>query len=149
MVTCIISERQRQSCCCLVAKLCPTLCNPMDCSTSGFPVLHYLPEFAQTHVHWVSDAILSLEHQRKVEVDRRVQFLEEMETGWVLSNLEFQQWEEPHRPQGWKWDEPGSQDNLLRPMAAFCNQVISGCCTLSRVTTCPSLFREVFSWHNY
>ena len=29
----------------------------MDCSTPGFPVLHYLPEFAQTHVHWVSDAI--------------------------------------------------------------------------------------------
>ena len=29
----------------------------MDCSTPGFPVLHHLPEFAQTHVHWVSDAI--------------------------------------------------------------------------------------------
>ena len=29
----------------------------MDCSTPGLPVLHYLPEFAQTHVHWVSDAI--------------------------------------------------------------------------------------------
>ena len=33
------------------------LCNPMDCSTPGFPVLHYLPEFAQTQVHWVGDAI--------------------------------------------------------------------------------------------
>ena len=33
------------------------LCDPMDCSTPGFPVLHYLPEFAQTHVHWVTDAI--------------------------------------------------------------------------------------------
>ena len=31
------------------------LCDPMDCSTLGFPVLHYLPELAQTHVHWVSD----------------------------------------------------------------------------------------------
>ena len=30
---------------------------PTDCSTPGFPVLHYLPEFAQTHVHWVEDAI--------------------------------------------------------------------------------------------
>ena len=38
-------------------KSCPTLWDPMDCSTPGFPVLHYLPEFAQTHVHWVSDAI--------------------------------------------------------------------------------------------
>ena len=44
-------------CCCSVAKSCPTLCDPMDFSTSGFPVLHYLPEIAQTHVHWVSDAI--------------------------------------------------------------------------------------------
>ena len=37
-------------------KSCPTLCNPMDCSTPGFPVLHYLPEFAQIRVHWVGDA---------------------------------------------------------------------------------------------
>ena len=44
-------------CCCSVTKSCPTLCDPMDYSTPGFPVLHYLPEFAQTHVHWVSDAI--------------------------------------------------------------------------------------------
>ena len=36
-----------------------TLCNPMDCSTPGFTVLHHLPELAQTHVHWVSDAIQS------------------------------------------------------------------------------------------
>ena len=37
-------------CCCSAAKLCLTLCDPMDCSTPGFPVLHYLPEFAQSHV---------------------------------------------------------------------------------------------------
>ena len=36
---------------------CPTLHDPMECSTPGFPVLHYLSEFAQTHVCWVSDAI--------------------------------------------------------------------------------------------
>ena len=40
----------------LVAQLCPTLCNPMDYNTPGFPVLHHLPEFAQTHLHWVGDA---------------------------------------------------------------------------------------------
>ena len=39
------------------AQSCPTLCNPMDCSMPGFPILHYLPKFAQTHVHWVNDAI--------------------------------------------------------------------------------------------
>ena len=40
-----------------VAQLCLTLCNPMDCCTPGFPVLHYLPEFSQTHVHWVDDVL--------------------------------------------------------------------------------------------
>ena len=45
-------------CCCFsVAQSCPTLCDPMNCSTPGFLVLHCLPEFAETHVHWVSDAI--------------------------------------------------------------------------------------------
>ena len=45
--------------CCLVAKSCPTLYNPVDCSIPGLPVHHYLQEFAQTHVHWVGDAIQS------------------------------------------------------------------------------------------
>jgi len=40
-----------------VIKACPTLCNPMDCSTPGFPLHHQLLELAQTHLHWVSDAI--------------------------------------------------------------------------------------------
>ena len=44
-------------CCCSVTKSCPTLYYPMNCSTTGFPVLHCLPEFAQTYVHWVSNAI--------------------------------------------------------------------------------------------
>ena len=38
-------------CCCSVPKLCPTLCDSMDYSMPGFPILYYLPEFAQTHVH--------------------------------------------------------------------------------------------------
>ena len=40
-----------------VTQLCPTLCNPMNPSTPGLPVHHQLPEFTQTHVHRVSDAI--------------------------------------------------------------------------------------------
>ena len=43
--------------CCSVAKLYMTLCDPMDYSTLGFPVLHQLPEFPQIHVHWVNAAI--------------------------------------------------------------------------------------------
>ena len=45
---------------CMRAKLlqsCTVLCNPMNCSTPGLPIHHQLPEFNQTHVHWVSDAI--------------------------------------------------------------------------------------------
>ena len=40
-----------------VAQLCPTLCDPMECSMLGFPVHHQLPELVQTHHHQVSDAI--------------------------------------------------------------------------------------------
>ena len=36
-------------CCCSAAQSCPTLCDPLDCSTRGFPVLHHVPKFAQTH----------------------------------------------------------------------------------------------------
>ena len=40
-----------------VAQSCPTLCDPMNCSTPGLPVHHQLPEFTQTHVHWVDETI--------------------------------------------------------------------------------------------
>ena len=40
-----------------VAQSCPTLCDPMNCSTPGFPVHYQLPDFTQIHVHWISDAI--------------------------------------------------------------------------------------------
>ena len=40
-----------------VIQLCLTFCNPMDCNMPGLPVHHQLPDFTQTHVHWVSDAI--------------------------------------------------------------------------------------------
>ena len=48
-LTCVLS--------CSVTQSCPTLCDPMDCRKPGFPILHHLPELAQTHVHRVSDAI--------------------------------------------------------------------------------------------
>ena len=43
--------------CCSVAQLYLTLCDPMDYSMPSFPVLHHLPELAQTHLHWVGDTI--------------------------------------------------------------------------------------------
>ena len=54
----VLEEQQKvhwlqnaRGCCCLVAKSCPTIFNSMDCSIPGFPVLYYLPQFAQTYVH--------------------------------------------------------------------------------------------------
>ena len=47
----------KHSVCHSVTQSCPTLCDPMDCSTPGFSVLHQLLELAQIHVHWVGDAI--------------------------------------------------------------------------------------------
>ena len=47
---------QEHYCCCSDAQ-CPTLGGPTDCSMPGLPVLHYLPECAHTHVHWVGEAI--------------------------------------------------------------------------------------------
>ena len=57
--------------CCSVAPSCLTLCDPMDFNMPGYPVLHHLPEFSQTHVHWAGDVIqpfhpLSEENQRIV-----------------------------------------------------------------------------------
>ena len=49
--------RSKLICCCSVAKSCLTLCDPVDCSMPGFPVLHCLLELAQAHVHRVGDAI--------------------------------------------------------------------------------------------
>ena len=40
-----------------VAQSCPALCDPMNCSTPGLPIHHQLPDYTQTHVHQVSDAI--------------------------------------------------------------------------------------------
>ena len=46
-------------CCCSVPQWCLTLCDPIDCSTAGFPVLRHLLEFAPTHVHWCHTTISS------------------------------------------------------------------------------------------
>jgi len=53
-LTCLYSWMNQFS---SVTQSCPSLCNPMNCSTLGLPVHHQLPEFTQTQVHRVSDAI--------------------------------------------------------------------------------------------
>ena len=54
---CILLWLDAFCCCCSVRQSCLTLCDPMDCSTLGFPVHRHLPEPAQTHVRWIGDAI--------------------------------------------------------------------------------------------
>ena len=51
LVSCALQPSPAQ--CSSVAQSCPTLCDPMNCSTPGFPVHHQLPEFTQTHVHLI------------------------------------------------------------------------------------------------
>ena len=53
----VVLRKWEMNCCCSLAQSCLTPCDPTDCSTPGFPVLHCLSEFAQTHVHWVGNAI--------------------------------------------------------------------------------------------
>ena len=52
-----LDKSETEICCCSVAQSCPILCDSMDRSTPGFPVLHHLLELAQTHAHWVGEAI--------------------------------------------------------------------------------------------
>ena len=53
--TCLQTSLSHQGC--SATQSCPTLCERMDSSTPGFPVLHHLLEFAQTHIHWIGDVI--------------------------------------------------------------------------------------------
>ena len=53
----ILNVKTVLCCCCSAAQSCLTLCDPMDCSMPSFPVCHHVLELAQTHVHWVGDAI--------------------------------------------------------------------------------------------
>ena len=53
----IVNIAAMNICHCSVAQLCLSLCNPMDCGTPGFPILHHLLELAQTHTHWIGHAI--------------------------------------------------------------------------------------------
>ena len=62
-----------------VTQSCSTVCDPVNCSTPGLPVHHQLPEFTQTHIHQVSDAIQpshpgELEGNRRPSGQRRVYF---------------------------------------------------------------------------
>ena len=73
-----------------VAQSCPTLCDPMNCSTPGLPVHHQLPEFTQTHVHQVGDAIqpshpLSSHTQRWTEYKaQRKKHLKKDHSSWSV-----------------------------------------------------------------
>ena len=54
----LVMSGQRNRCSvCSYAQPCPTLCNSVDSSSPGLPVYHQLPEFTQTHTHWVGDTI--------------------------------------------------------------------------------------------
>ena len=114
---------QKKDCCCSVAKLCPTLWDP--CSTPGFPAPHDLSELAQTHVHWVGDAIqpshLLLPPSPPSLLGSSVhEILQAIILGWVA--IPFSRWSSWHRDQTWishiagrlftiwaTWEAPGRE----------------------------------------
>ena len=65
-----------------VTQPCPTLCNPMDCSTPGLPIHHRLPEPTQTHVHQVGDVI-----QPSHPLPFYKQLFFQLSLGWTYSNF--------------------------------------------------------------
>ena len=79
-----------------VTQSCLILCNPIDCSTPGFPVHHQLPEFTQTHVQWVSDAIQPSHPLSSPSPPAFKHFQHQVLFQWVISShqvakvLEFQ-----------------------------------------------------------
>ena len=82
-------------CYCSVTKSWITLCNPMDFSTLGLSVLHQLPELAQTHVHWVGDAIqpshlLSSPSPPAFNLSQHGGLFKWVSSAWVDKVLEFQ-----------------------------------------------------------
>ena len=93
--------------CCSVTKSCPSLCHSRDCSTSGFPVLHCLPELAQTHVHWVGDAMQPCHPQSPpsspaLNVSQHQGLFQWVGSSYQVAKvLEFQ-----HQPLGNAWNLP-------------------------------------------
>ena len=75
--------------CSSVAQSCLTLCDPMDYSTPGFPVLHYLPEIAQTHVRWVHDHIQSSRPLHRLLLLPSIFPSIRVFSDWILGNIEL------------------------------------------------------------
>ena len=148
-------------CCCSVAKSCLTLYDSMDRSIPSFPVLHYLPEFAQTHVHWVTDVLevcavcyAVLSHFSPVRL---------FATQWAVARqgplfMEFPRQEywsgfpcplqEIFPTQGW---------SLISYISCICRQVLSHHChlggpsydTLSLIHTCMPYSGTITLMHKY
>ena len=106
-------------CCCSVTQLWPTLCGPVVCGTSGFPVLHHHPELAQTHVHWVSDAIQPSHPLSFLKPFSSVQFSSVTQSCPTL---------QPHELQHARPPCPSPTPRVhsdLRPLSRWCHPAIS------------------------
>ena len=96
--------------CCSVTKSFLTLCDPMDCSTPGFPVLRYLLEFAQTHVFWVSDAIQPSHPLLPLSPPALDLSQHQGLFQWVGSCIRWPKW----------WGNPGHFSSLMSERVAWC-----------------------------
>ena len=102
-----------------VTQLCPTLCDPMNRSTPGLPVHHQLPEFTQTHIHWVSDAIqpshpLSSPSPPAPSPSQHQSLFHESTLAWGGQSIGVSALASflPKKSQGWSPSVPGTLKNL-------------------------------------
>ena len=115
---CTWPQRKRQDKFSSVAQSCPTLWDPMGCSTPGFPVPHQLPELAETH-HWVDDTIQP-SHPRQGSVVTEDGKNEEDPAQLSL---------EDHQPRGWSGAEPWPHKNHFRKSLQGNSKSCWQCCS--------------------
>ena len=121
-----------------VAQSCLTLCDPMNCSTPGLPVHHQLPEFTQTHVHWVGDVIQPAHHFRHsyTQQEGLQCFSVQFSCYSVVSNSLW-----PHEPQHTRppcpSPTPGVHPNPC-PLSWWCHPTISS--SVVPFSSCPQSF---------
>ena len=111
---------------------CVRLCDPMDCSTPGFPVCHQLPEFTQTHVHWVSDAI---QPSHPLSSPSPPVFNVSQHQGFISEKVQINRTETPHAP----WLQPTlptssvfkqSPSHLVLWASVFLRPALASVCSL-------------------
>ena len=129
--------------CCWYCLSCLTLCDPMDCSMPGFPVLHYLWEFAQTYVQWFDDTIQPSHPLSSPSLALKQLMVQSRSTTWPLrKDRRAAETAEIH-----KHTLPGSLDTRLWASVDasleiyLCNKLLVKACHVPGIVPVPGRYR--------